>query len=108
MRPYQLAAGPGGRPCLTHDQTTAGPRWVAAVVGAGGSARGGPAAAKTARERALPRGWSLLVTDSELVIRHDRACFLVDGSEGGHLINLELRYRLEPKWTARQLADAKA
>ena len=75
---------------------------------AGGIAQAGPEPATTALEHALPRGWSLLVTDSELVIRHDRACFLVDGGDGGHLINLELRYRLEPKWTARQLADAKA
>jgi hypothetical protein len=83
--------------------------WIAAVLVAGGIAQAGPDAATTALEHALPRGWSLLVTDSELVIRHDRACFLAgDSTDAGHLINLELRYRLEPKWTAKQVADAKA
>jgi hypothetical protein len=82
--------------------------WIAVVLVAGGIAQASPDSAATALEHALPRGWSLLVTDAELVVRHDRACFLVEGGDGGHLINLELRYRLEPKWTARQLADAKA
>jgi hypothetical protein len=79
---------------------------LVAVLVATGIAYAGPE--MTALEHALPRGWSMLATDSELVIRHDRACFLVEPGDGGHLINLELRYRLEPKWTAKQLADAKA
>src|SRR5262245_47654877 len=87
-------------------------RWssIAALLVATGGIAWAQDPAMTALEHALPRGWSLLATDSELVIRHDRACFLVgdDAKDGGHLINLELRYRLEPKWTAKQLADAKA
>jgi hypothetical protein len=73
-------------------------------------------------ERALPRGWSLITTDTALVIRHDGPVYVVGehlpnepaGSPptgvpaGGPLITLELRYRLEPKWSAKQLADARA
>jgi hypothetical protein len=76
-------------------------------------------------ERALPAGWTMLETDSELVIRHDRPCYR--GTEhvpnepdpavlkktgarskgDGTLLNLELRYTLEARWTAQQFADAK-
>jgi hypothetical protein len=72
-------------------------------------------------ERSLPRGWSLLSTDTELVIRHDKPVYVAGqhlpneppnspptGIAGGPLVTLELRYRLEPKWTAKQLADARA
>jgi hypothetical protein len=73
-------------------------------------------------ENALPSGWSVLATDSELVIRHDRPVYLTGehhenaapnekkapGGGGGPLITLQLRYRLEPKWTDKQIADAKA
>jgi hypothetical protein len=73
---------------------------------------GGIAAAQTdaviARiEKQIPPGWTLLATDAEVVIRHDRPCY-VKGRAEGPLITLELRYRLEPKWSAQQLADARA
>ena len=69
-------------------------------------AGGDPALGKL--EQALPAGWSLLATDTELVVRHDRPVYTAGGSTAGPLITLELRYRLEPVWTDRQLADAKA
>lgn len=85
-------------------------------------------------EAALPTGWSLLATGSELVIRHDKPCYVTgQGSAisansaaavaspgpsrearaalpagGGPLVTLELRYRIEPRWTAQQLTDARA
>ncbi len=61
-------------------------------------------------ESELPAGWSMLATDSELVLRHDRPCYLagVAADSAGPLVTLELRYRVEPKWTAKQLADARA
>jgi hypothetical protein len=74
-------------------------------------------------ERALPTGWSLLATGSELVIRHDRPCYLTgvhhdnaplrDGNAalaagGGPLVTIELRYRLEPRWSAQQVTAARA
>ena len=74
-------------------------------------------------ERALPAGWSLLATGSELVIRHDRPCYLTgvhhdnaplrDGNAalaagGGPLVTIELRYRLEPRWSAQQVSAARA
>lgn len=65
-----------------------------------------PALAKL--EQALPAGWSLLATDTELVLRHDRPVYTAGGTAAGPMITLELRYRLEPVWTAQQLADAKA
>lgn len=88
-------------------------------------------------EHALPAGWSLLATGSELVIRHDRPCYVV-GTGGarpgappgasagapateagaraaaagpvvtGPVVTIELRYRLEPRWTAQQVTDARA
>ena len=64
-----------------------------------------------ALEHSLPRGWTMLATDSELVIRHDRPCFRteqVTKQKGdGALVTLELRYRLETKWTPAQFTDAK-
>ncbi len=73
---------------------------------------GGIAAAQTdpvlARiEKQLPPGWTMLTTGSEVVLRHDRPCYAKDRAEGP-LVTLELRYRLEPKWSAQQLADARA
>ena len=76
-------------------------------------------------ESALPAGWSLLATGSELVIRHDRPCYLTGtgvrrdnarasearsavAAGGGPLVTIELRYRLEPRWTAQQITDARA
>ena len=83
-------------------------------------------------ERALPAGWSLLATGSELVIRHDRPCYVIGtggtrpgppgASQGapapevgtraaaatGPVVTIELRYRLEPRWTAQQVTDARA
>jgi len=83
------------------------------LVGLAGIAQADPSIA--ALEHALPRGWSVLATDSELVIRHDHACFLVGDNKAkaadvgaGSLVQLELRYRLEAKWSAKQIADAKA
>jgi hypothetical protein len=79
------------------------------------AAAAGPAAADPALgqlEHALPAGWSLLATGSELVIRHDRPCYVTGGVAGGvaggPLVTLELRYRLEPRWTAQQVAAARA
>jgi len=73
-------------------------------------------------EKGLPAGWSVLATDSELVIRHDRPVYITGEHHenaaqnekkaptagGGPLITLQLRYRLEPKWSDKQIADAKA
>lgn len=74
-------------------------------------------------EAALPAGWSLLATGSEMVIRHDQPCYVTGthhdnasaretrsalAAGGGPLVTLELRYRLEPRWTAQQLAAAQA
>jgi hypothetical protein len=85
-----------------------------------------PAAADPAfdeLERALPAGWSLLATGSELVLRHDLPCYLTgvhhdhaplhDGNAavaagGGPLVTIELRYRLEPRWTVQQVTAARA
>jgi hypothetical protein len=58
-------------------------------------------------ERALPRGWSLLATETELVIRHDRPVYCTDHTNGP-LVTLELRYKLEPKWSPEHLTDVKA
>jgi hypothetical protein len=58
-------------------------------------------------EHALPRGWSLLATDNELVIRHDRPVYCIDHPDGP-LVTLELRFTLEPKWTPEHTADVKA
>ncbi|HEX3475459.1 MAG TPA: hypothetical protein VHT91_10585 [Kofleriaceae bacterium] len=88
-------------------------------------------------ERALPAGWSLLATGSELVIRHDRPCYVIGtggaggtggsrpgappgasqgapaeagtrASAAGPVVTIELRYRIEPQWTAQQVGDARA
>jgi hypothetical protein len=77
------------------------------VLAAGiGSAGAEPALARL--EAKLPAGWSLLSTDTELVLRHDRPCYAATAGGEGPLVTLELRYRLEPAWSDRQLADAKA
>jgi hypothetical protein len=74
-----------------------------------------------ALEKALPPGWTLLVTDTELVIRHDRPCYVTGARHenapavetkaarpgAGPLVTIQLRYRLEPRWTDKQLAAAK-
>lgn len=92
--------------------------WLATI----GSSGRAVAAPTDALEQALPPGWSLLVTGSELVLRHDRPCY-VTGREhesapasevhapaagSGTMITVELRYRLEPRWTDAQLAAAHA
>ena len=74
-------------------------------------------------EKALPPGWTLLASDAELVIRHDRPCYLTgthhenapaaetktaEAPGGGPLVTIQLRYRLEPRWTAQQLAAARS
>lgn len=62
-------------------------------------------------EKALPAGWTLLATDSELVLRHDRPCYRGEAAaptkRDGALITLELRYKLGPAWTPAQYADAR-
>ena len=102
------------------------------VLGVGGAGvAAGPDEARTegktdarafdALEKALPAGWSLLVSGAELVIRHDRPCYVtgvhhenaradepVTPASGGPLVTLELRYRLEPRWSDKQIAAAKA
>jgi hypothetical protein len=77
-------------------------------------------------EKELPPGWTVLATGSELVFRHDRPCYVTgrrhdnapaDESQrsappappgGGPLVTIELRYRLEPRWTEPQIAAARA
>jgi hypothetical protein len=74
-------------------------------------------------ETALPAGWSLLATGSEMMIRHDLPCYLTGvhhenaaptetrsavAAGGGPLVTIELRYRLEPRWTPQQLRAARA
>lgn len=105
---------------------------ISCTVGAGlVLAGGGLARAESplaGLEKALPPGWTMLETDSELVIRHDRPCFRVaehaaNESPGakapaaapatppmkkdGARVDLELRYRLEARWTPAQVADAR-
>jgi hypothetical protein len=73
-------------------------------------------------EQALPAGWSLLASGTELVIRHDRPCYITGvhhenaradepsarAAGGGPMVTIELRYRLEPRWTDQQVAVAGA
>jgi hypothetical protein len=61
-------------------------------------------------EGALPRGWSVLLGQGELVVRHDRAVYAVapDAHAVGPLVDLELRVRVEPRWSAAKLASARA
>ena len=73
-------------------------------------------------EAALPPGWTLLATGSELVIRHDRPCYITGArhenapavearqaaAHGGPVVTIELRYRLEPRWSDDQVAAARA
>ena len=73
--------------------------------------------------RALPAGWTLTTAGGELVIRHTAGVrvagrHLANAPHMGNMpvvappdgpqITLELRYRIEPVWTARQLAVARA
>ena len=100
--------------------------WLIAIgISLGATAAADPAIDQL--ESALPAGWSLLATGSELVIRHDRPCYVLGGSHagarsdgaaatemgpraagGGPLVTIELRYRLEPRWTAQQVTAARA
>jgi hypothetical protein len=83
----------------------------------GGIAYGQTDPAIVKLEKSLPAGWSLLATDTELVIRHDKPCYAIERQEnappnaapmgGGPLVTIELRYRLEPKWSDKQLAAAR-
>ena len=82
-------------------------RAALAILLAAGSAAAEPDHALARLERALPRGWSLLATENELVIRHDRPVYCTD-HPNGPLVTLELRYKLEPKWTPERFAEAKA
>lgn len=116
------------------------PLRLAIAIGIGISLAAAAAGADPALDRlesGLPPGWSLLATGSELVLRHDRPCYLTGarrdsapptgdagGSSGasgasgakegpsvaggGPMVTIELRYRLEPRWTAQQIAAARA
>jgi hypothetical protein len=93
---------------------------VIAALSIASAARADPAFDRL--EGALPAGWSLLATSSELVIRHDQPCYVTGvhhenapaaearsaAPAGGPLVTIELRYRLEPRWTAPQVAAAEA
>jgi len=83
---------------------------IAFVLCLGSIAHAGEEPAIAALEKALPRGWTVMATDTELVIRHDRACYVAADvhDASGPLVTLELRYHLQPKWSAKQIADAKA
>lgn len=91
--------------------------WMTIAIGIACSRVAMAAPATDALEKALPSGWSLLMTGSELVVRHDRPCYVVGVHErnaaeppaagSGTLVTVELRYRLEPRWTDAQLAAAK-
>jgi hypothetical protein len=113
------------------------PLRLAIAIGIGISLAAAAAGADPALDRlesGLPPGWTLLVTGSELVLRHDRPCYLsgarrdnaaptsdaggASGASGaregpsvaggGPLVTIELRYRLEPRWTAQQIAAGRA
>ncbi len=58
-------------------------------------------------EKALPAGWSLLAAEDEVVIRHDRPVYCPT-HPNGPLVTLELRFKLEAKWTPERYAEAKA
>jgi hypothetical protein len=85
-------------------------------------------------EKALPPGWTMLATGSELVLRHDKPVYVAAAphanppkpvptsttppgapaapakpaaAPSGPLVNLEMRFRLEPRWTPPQVATAK-
>jgi len=94
--------------------------WPIALVAGVASAQADPAFDRL--EAALPPGWSLLATGSELVIRHDRPCYVTGAHHAnapavetrapavgaGPLVTIELRYRIEPRWTEAQFAAAQA
>jgi hypothetical protein len=100
--------------------------WMSIAIGIGLVARvaaAQPDPALDRLEKALPPGWTLLATDAELVIRHDRPCYVTGAHHenapavetkaapapgGGPLVTIQLRYRLEPRWTHQQLAAARA
>ncbi len=126
------------------------PLRLAIAIGIGISLAAAAAEADPALDRlesGLPPGWSLLATGSELVLRHDRPCYVTGAHHenatlaaagangggaangaggasgvggagaageahavagGGPLVTIELRYRLEPRWTAQQIAAARA
>jgi len=104
-----IALGVGGVGGLVHD-------------GRADAVAGSPASAFEALERALPAGWTLLVAGPELVIRHDRPCYVTGAhhenepasaaaanpASGGPMVTIELRYRLEPRWSDKQVAAARA
>jgi len=93
---------------------------ILAIAGAGHPAWADPALDRL--ETALPPGWSLLATGSEMVIRHDLPCYVTRARHenapanevkaaaagGGPLVTIELRYRIEPRWTPQQAAAARA
>lgn len=89
------------------------------ALGAGAGVARGQAAAFDPIERALPPGWTMLATGSELVFRHDKPSYVTGmhhdnapplaprpAAPAGPVITLELRYKLEPRWTPAQLAAA--
>ena len=62
----------------------------------GRAAEAGGDAAITTLERALPKGWTVIATDTELLIRHDRPLYVTAEAHdaAGPLVTLELRYHL--------------
>jgi len=66
-------------------------------------------------QKAVPSGWTVLATDHELVLRHDKPCYTAATKNGnvcagndGPMVTLELRFKVEPKWTQAQLDAARA
>lgn len=66
-------------------------------------------------QRAVPSGWTVLATDHELVLRHDKPCYTAATKNGnvcagndGPMVTLELRFKVEPKWTQAQVDAARA
>jgi len=97
---------------------------VGALAGAASFARGERRVepdAVAALRRSLPTGWTLAIENGDLVIRHATPVrvaghHLVSAHTGNipvlappdaPTITLELRYRLERRWTAAQLATAR-
>ena len=72
-------------------------------------------------QKQMPGGWTVLATEHELVMRHDKPCFVTPTHENapgsaapnpcmgddGQLVTIELRFHLEPKWSQKQLDAAR-
>ena len=83
-------------------------RWIACAVLLGARIAAADKDQALGRlEKALPAGWSLLAAEDELVIRHDRPVYCPT-HPNGPLVTLELRFKLDAKWTPERYAEAKA